>query len=484
MSVREDAAPPQGPYGRLRCALCGTDRCSVTFTLLNLPADIVPTGALCADCVPDFESSAELRQVARLKVAYGSAPRAPDRRSAFHCPGCGMYVEEGHGAAIDGRLGNFALCHPCRAKAELTPHFRRDFRPRRSRRASAGHAAPVQGEGDHQAGHGGGLRSGVRRTARHHPGRRQCCGAAMTTEHPLVIAQDLAAVLSHPAYAGMRAVNQWIVWRLDPPTPPEQKRKKVPVDRSGHGASALDASNWSSAEQAVGDAQRLGPRHGVGFTFSPGCGFWFYDLDRCRQDTGWSLLARASVLQYFPGAAVEGLSPGSGLHLFGRGQPPRHRNRNDDERIEFYTGERYAAVTGLHAQGDCNTDHTAMLQWFVPTYFAPREACRRSARRGPLRRVVRAGGRQRAHRAASKAESQSRQPIRHGQAAGFVQRLVRRKRRCALPEFPRAKRATRMTAAERPTQWPVSLPTAQARMSRAANQSCARHPSTTKVGPR
>jgi hypothetical protein len=186
-------------------------------------------------------------------------------------------------------------------------------------------------------------------------------------------------LLTQPAFAGMRKVPQWVVWKLVW----DEKRNewtKRPASRSGYAPVAAGLPcNWSDAETAAADATRLntgGPRqYGIGFYFSRGCGYWFLDLDHAFRDGDWSQFSKDVLQRYFPGAASEVSVRGEGLHLYGKGAVLPHGNKCPQEGAEFYTDDRFAACTGTYAQGDCDSDHSATLVWFVPHYFpAPAQA--------------------------------------------------------------------------------------------------------------
>jgi hypothetical protein len=188
----------------------------------------------------------------------------------------------------------------------------------------------------------------------------------------------LEAIASSPTLAGMRALPNWVVYAVAPDPEKPGKLKKQPLGpRTGYLISVTDPKGWTDFETAAAAARLWGgaPNFGVGFCFTRECGYWFLDLDSCALPNGeWSTLAQQMVLQAFPGAAVEVSVSGKGLHLFGRGEPPPHSNRNKGYSAEFYTADRFCALSGTSLAGNCDTDHTAALAWLVPTYFPPKEA--------------------------------------------------------------------------------------------------------------
>lgn len=182
-------------------------------------------------------------------------------------------------------------------------------------------------------------------------------------------------LLTHPGMAGMRALPQWIVWQLVDSDSRPGKKDKVPVNPlSRLPVSAHKPQSWMSIEAAIAHARSLGNGYGVGFVFTPDCGYWFLDLDSCLVAPDvWSPLAMQMCTQVLAGAAVEVSISGTGLHLFGRGTAPPHSVKNNDHHAEFYSSARFCATTGISLLGNCDSDHTAALAWIVQTYFPPTE---------------------------------------------------------------------------------------------------------------
>jgi len=173
-----------------------------------------------------------------------------------------------------------------------------------------------------------------------------------------------------PALAPLGAFRQFLCYVLVPGSKPG-KMDKIPVNAltGEHGVSAHDPANWVDAQTACNAATVLGPAYGVAFSFQTSDPFFFIDIDHATDGATWSPLA-LSILQQFPGAAVEVSQSGTGLHIFGRGGfPAGHGCRNQTYGLEFYTEMRFVALTGISAMGDANTDHTAALHWFSQTYF-------------------------------------------------------------------------------------------------------------------
>jgi hypothetical protein len=182
-------------------------------------------------------------------------------------------------------------------------------------------------------------------------------------------------MLALPAALGaLGDYRQFILYIIQASTSRPGKTDKFPVDyRSGAVANAHDPAIWTDASTACATAAALGPGYGVGFVFTEQDPFFFVDIDHCAQADGtWSPVAQ-QLMGAFNGAAVEVSASGRGLHIFGRGTAAPHASRNDTYGLEFYTANRFVALTGANAIGDARTDHTAALAWLTASYFPPRE---------------------------------------------------------------------------------------------------------------
>ncbi len=183
---------------------------------------------------------------------------------------------------------------------------------------------------------------------------------------------SLDNILTSPALAGMRAINQWLVYVLVPSTTRPGKTDKFPLHYStGETTGVNDPSSWTDVHTAAAAARRWGAGFGIGYCFTESDPFWFVDIDSCLVDGVWSPLAQQAC-SIFAGACVEVSSSGNGLHLFGSGPVPLHRSKCAEHHAELYHTDRFVAVSGLSLAGDCNTDHTAAMSWFAQTYFPPR----------------------------------------------------------------------------------------------------------------
>jgi P4 family phage/plasmid primase-like protien len=178
---------------------------------------------------------------------------------------------------------------------------------------------------------------------------------------------SLALALSPSgSLAELAKLRRFICYRLEW-LAEKSKWNKVPTDIRGHNANAHDLAVQTDWQTALMAAERLGKDYGVGFVLA-GDGIWFLDIDNCLVDGKWSDLA-LRLLDMLPGAAVEVSVSGKGLHVFGRGVIPPHSNRNVPLGIEFYSNQRFCAITGTNAIGNANQDCTTGIAAIVSEYF-------------------------------------------------------------------------------------------------------------------
>ena len=169
--------------------------------------------------------------------------------------------------------------------------------------------------------------------------------------------------------AAMAAYAQFVVWKLEERA--DSKPAKMPCDpANGHRVSAHNPANWMVWQDALTIARQR--NLGIGFVFTEQDPFAFVDLDGCRDDAGeWTGLA-SDIYWRFPEAYSEISQSGRGLHLIFKADVPPHGKRTD--RLEFYTGARFVALTGSSAEGDAGADLTARIPDFLADYgLAPTE---------------------------------------------------------------------------------------------------------------
>lgn len=175
-----------------------------------------------------------------------------------------------------------------------------------------------------------------------------------------------------PALAHLATYRQFLLYKITH-VAGEPKPRKLPIHpETLKAVDAHDPTAWTDAATACARATQLGEPYGVAFSFQPGNGLFFLDIDGALQADGtWSPLAQ-QLCARFPGAAVEVSKSGTGLHIIGRGVAPPHACKNIPLHLECYTEYRFVALTGWHATGDAGTDHTAALAALVQEYFPPR----------------------------------------------------------------------------------------------------------------
>ena len=169
------------------------------------------------------------------------------------------------------------------------------------------------------------------------------------------------------ALAALAGYRQFCLYRTAPDPAKPQKNKKFPCNYLGDVISAHDSAHWMTASEAQAWAAHYGAPYGVAFVLSDLDPFWFLDIDSCLQDDGtWSPLA-VTMMEAFSGCAIEVSGSGRGLHILGTGAVPEHSCRRDDLGLEFYSSERFIALTGTNAIGDAATHGLAGDQFFPAT---------------------------------------------------------------------------------------------------------------------
>lgn len=171
-----------------------------------------------------------------------------------------------------------------------------------------------------------------------------------------------------PPLAPLISYPQFIPYKLVPK--PNGKTTKIPLDhRTGAAGDPTDPALWMTFDQCAAYSDK------IGFVFTKNDPFFFLDIDGAYDAaTGqWSEVANYLVSQ-FEGAAVEISQSGTGLHIFGIGHVPEHSCANKPNKLDFFTEQRFCALTGLSIRGDIMTDHSAALAVNIPFYFPPNAA--------------------------------------------------------------------------------------------------------------
>lgn len=166
-----------------------------------------------------------------------------------------------------------------------------------------------------------------------------------------------------PPLAPLAAHRQFILWRAEPDPIRPEKVNKIPLQCNGLGASTTNPLHWNTFEAAVAALPTVPGASGIGFVFSEHDPFFFLDMDNCLgADGNWSQTS-LQMLQQFPGCAVETSHSGRGLHVFGSSVPgllSAPGRKNSRLGLEFYTRERFVALTGVTAPGG---SIAATLDW-------------------------------------------------------------------------------------------------------------------------
>lgn len=170
------------------------------------------------------------------------------------------------------------------------------------------------------------------------------------------------------ALAPLAGWPQFIGYRLEW-DPVKNKMQKKPLHcHTGRVHSPTDPTAWGSFEQAAA----CPGAHGVGFVLTEQDPFWFLDIDHAWDGQQWSALS-VQLCDALRGCAVEVSQSGAALHVIGTGAVPPHSCDRDGLDIQFYTRDRFVALTGTHASGDVMHDPGApVLEWLVREFFPPK----------------------------------------------------------------------------------------------------------------
>ena len=153
----------------------------------------------------------------------------------------------------------------------------------------------------------------------------------------------------------LRALKQWIVYRLVPSPDRPGKKDKIPYRDATHNASHGNPEHWHTYK----DARALMKEHGfdgLGFVFRKGGKYTGVDLDGCREpETGKIAPWAKPILEQFASSFTELSQSGAGFHIIVEGKLPkgsRHVKKfpaisgGKQSQIEVYDQERFFALTG------------------------------------------------------------------------------------------------------------------------------------------
>ena len=177
-----------------------------------------------------------------------------------------------------------------------------------------------------------------------------------------------------PSLSALHGYKQFILCKLVPT--PSGKMDKLPVSPfTLQVCDAHDREHHASFEDAETAAKASGLR--VAFVLTETDPFFCVDLDSCYTPAGWSQGA-LSVIERFPGCAVEVTQSGRGLHIWGTyTSVPSHRCVPDPTRVisgtdmELYHTRRFICLGAPGATGNAWQDSTESLAAFIQERFAP-----------------------------------------------------------------------------------------------------------------
>src|SRR5215217_3449042 len=144
----------------------------------------------------------------------------------------------------------------------------------------------------------------------------------------------------------IRALRQWLVWRLEER---DGKPTKIPYSpATGLKASSTTPENWASYQEAVRACKEHG-YDGIGFVFSKDDQFCGVDLDGCLDPKTGELEGWARQIVEELDSYTEISPSGSGVHILIRAALPEGHNRKG--RFEVYDRGRYFTISGKHLAG-------------------------------------------------------------------------------------------------------------------------------------
>ena len=180
-------------------------------------------------------------------------------------------------------------------------------------------------------------------------------------------------ILSKEVYGDMLSYAQFILYSAY-----EENNvwKKLPICfKSFCNVSVTDQKSWCTYEQACSALEKTKVSinndiiYGIGFCLTENDPFFLLDIDKCKEEGGWSSVALELCDQFY-GAAIETSVSGTGIHILGKGNPNTKKCKDTKNNLELYTKDRFIALTGKDAFGCANKDCSDDLDWFVDKYTA------------------------------------------------------------------------------------------------------------------
>jgi AAA domain-containing protein/bifunctional DNA primase/polymerase-like protein len=144
--------------------------------------------------------------------------------------------------------------------------------------------------------------------------------------------------------AELKALRNWIVWRLEVVPGRGPKPTKKPYAADGGPGRVNDERTWATFEEALA-AYRAGGYDGLGLVFTQ-TGYCGVDLDGAVSADGALSETAQEFIAALPGAHMETSQSGRGLHLIVRGQLPPGGRRKDSVELYDASSPRYFALTG------------------------------------------------------------------------------------------------------------------------------------------
>ena len=156
----------------------------------------------------------------------------------------------------------------------------------------------------------------------------------------------------HPDFANsipleLRRLNNWVLWKLKQYDGEPKPRKKPYNAFTGNGAQSNNPRTWSSFSHTCEVFDR-GNYDGIGFMFSKGCGYVFFDFDNCIHDGTIDPWVQKWIDKCHD-CYVEISQSGKGIHIIAKGEYPWDKGNNttlEGHDVELYGFGRYIAITG------------------------------------------------------------------------------------------------------------------------------------------
>lgn len=151
----------------------------------------------------------------------------------------------------------------------------------------------------------------------------------------------------------MRALPQWLVWRLEQ-AGGEKKPRKVPyytsgARRKGEQGSERDRQRLVTFDAAVQALERGGDWSGIGFAFLRGDGLIGIDIDGAIDAETGEVSSRCQAIVAACASYTERSPSGTGVHIIVQGQTDTFKNNAVG--LEVFCGRQYFTCTGQHWGG-------------------------------------------------------------------------------------------------------------------------------------